>query len=89
MLHQNESKFQTWRALALFESGAECLLFVGRSTTHVRAGVAGAWAEVLDAEERAAVRKIVLQCWQGAADQGRWMTKSEMPLPRPNMASAA
>jgi hypothetical protein len=81
MFYQTESRPQTWRALAVFEGGAECLLFVGRSTTHVRAGYPTAFAEVLDADERARVRRIDLQCWQGAADQGRWLTKAALVVP--------
>ena len=81
MLHQSEAKFQGWRALAEFADGGECLLYVGRSTTHVRAGYAAAFTEMLDAGERARVSKIALQCWQGAADQGFWLTKSALPVP--------
>ncbi len=81
MLHQTESKFQTWRALAVFEDGAECLLFVGRSTTHVRAAYAVACAEVLDEEEHARVREVKLQSWRGAADQGRWVLMGTLPVP--------
>jgi len=81
MLYHTESKFQGWRALAVFDDGSECLLYVGRSTTQVRTGYVAAWAELLDDEERGRVRRIVLQCWQGAADQGRWIAKSNLPLP--------
>jgi hypothetical protein len=81
MIYHTETKFQGWRALAIFEDGGECLLYVGRSTTQVRTGYVSAWAELLDAEERARVLRIVLECWQGAADQGRWIAKGDLPLP--------
>jgi hypothetical protein len=81
MFYQTESKLQGWRAVAVYEGGGECLLFVGRSTTHVRAGYVTAFAEVLDAEERARVRRIALESWQGAADQGRWVAKAALAVP--------
>jgi hypothetical protein len=81
VLYQTESKLQGWRAVAVFEGGAEYLLFVGRSTTHVRAGYAAAFAEVLDADERARVRRVALECWQGAADQGRWVARAALAVP--------
>jgi hypothetical protein len=81
MFHQTEAKFQTWRALAVFADGSECLLFVGRSTTHVRAGYAAACAELLDEEEHARLARIKLQCWEGAADRGHWILMGELPVP--------
>jgi hypothetical protein len=89
MFHQTETKFQGWRALVVFEDGSDFPLFVGRSTTQVRAGYAAAYAELLDAEEQARVRRIALQCWQGAADQGRWLTKSDLNLPVVRQTAAA
>ena len=88
MFHRSEAKFQGWRALAVFDDGREGLLYVGRSTTQVRAGYAAAYAEVLDAEERARVSRITLQRWQGAADQGGWVTKAALPVPTPNPANS-
>ena len=79
--HHTESKFQGWRALAVFEDGPDFLLYVGRSTTQVRAGYAAACAELLDDDEHARLRRVVLQCWQGAADQGHWVAKGDLPLP--------
>ena len=32
-VYQTEAKLQSWRALAIFEDGSECLIFLGRSTT--------------------------------------------------------
>jgi hypothetical protein len=88
--YQTETKFQGWRALAVFDDGTKCLLFVGRSTIHVRTGYADAYAELLDDEERTRVLRIDLQCWGGAADQGRWLTKADLPLPqRRELAKAA
>lgn len=81
MFHYTEAKPQTWRALAIFEDGSECLLCLGRSTTQVRDTYAGAFAQVLPDEERSLVRRIALQCWQGAPDQGHWLTKAALALP--------
>jgi hypothetical protein len=88
VFHQTESKFQTWRALAVFTDGAECLLFVGRSAPHVRAGYPAACAELLDDEERARLRGVKLQCWEGAADQGRWVLMATLAVPARRPAPA-
>ena len=81
MFHPTEAKFQGWRAVAVFADGGEALLYLGRSTTQVRGGYLAAYAEVLEGDERARVSRIALQCWQGAADQGRWVTKATLPVP--------
>ena len=81
MFHATEAKPQTWRALAVFADCSERLLYLGRSTTQVRAGYAGAYEEVLDEDEKSQVCSISLQCWQGAPDQGRWVPKTTLALP--------
>jgi hypothetical protein len=81
MVIRTESKPQGWRALVVFEDGSECLLYVGRSTTHVKNGYKTAYTEVLTEEERDQVRSISLQCWEGAPDRGRWLPKSTLPIP--------
>jgi hypothetical protein len=81
MVYRTESKLQGWRALAIFEDGNECLIYLGRSTTQVRNGYAAAYEEVLTDEERAQVRSISLQCWQGAPDEGKWIAKTTLRIP--------
>jgi len=81
MFYRTEAKLQGWRALAVFEDGNECLICLGRSTTQVRATYAAAFLEILDEEERAQVRSIALQCWQGAPDEGKWLTKNTLNIP--------
>lgn len=81
MFYHTESKPQGWRALAVFENGSEFLIFVGRSTTQIRAGYKEAFMELLDEEERAQVHKISLQCWDGAPDRGRWVSKGVLTIP--------
>lgn len=80
MIYQTESKFQCWRAVAVSHDG-EALLHLGRSSDQVRSGYPAAFAELLDSDERASARQIVLQCWAGVADQGRWATKAVLPIP--------
>jgi hypothetical protein len=80
-VYQSETKLQSWRALAVFEDGAECLIFLGRSTTQVRGGYATAFTEILEPDERARVQTIALQCWDGAPDEGRWVTKTTLNIP--------
>jgi hypothetical protein len=81
MIYRTEAKLQGWRALAIFEDGNECLICLGRSTTQVRASYGIAFMEILDEEERAQVRSIALQCWQGAPDEGKWLTKNTLTIP--------
>jgi hypothetical protein len=81
MFYQTEAKPQGWRAVAVFEDRSERLLYLGRSSTQVRAGFAQAFFEVLDDEERDQVRSIVLQRWHGAPDAGRWMHQTNLTIP--------
>jgi hypothetical protein len=81
MHYQTEAKPQGWRAMAVFDDRADCLLFLGRSSTQVRGGLNQAFFEVLDDEEREHVRSISLQRWHGAADAGRWLHQSNLNIP--------
>ncbi len=88
MIYRTEAKLQGWRALAVFEDGRECLICLGRSTTQVRASYGTAFMEILDEEERAQIRSIALQCWQGAPDEGKWLTKNTLNIPTRKTVSA-
>ena len=81
MNYQAESKFQCWRAIAVFNDG-EALLHLGRSSDQVRGGYASAFVDLHDADARTAVQQIALQCWAGVADQGHWATKAVLPIPK-------
>jgi hypothetical protein len=83
MLVTVESKAQLWRAVAVFDDRPDALLFVGRSSTHVRQEYAEAFAEVLDEEEREHVTSVQLQQWNGAPDAGRWVLKNVLKVPVP------
>jgi hypothetical protein len=83
MLVTVESKAQLWRAVAVFDDRPDALLFVGRSSTHVRQEYAEAFAEVLDEEEREHVTSVQLQQWNGAPDAGRWVLKNVLKVPAP------
>jgi hypothetical protein len=89
MIYRTEAKLQGWRALAVFEDGGECLICLGRSTTQVRGSYANAFLDLLDEEERAQVRSISLQCWQGAPDEGKWLTKNTLNIPTRKTTPAA
>jgi hypothetical protein len=81
MFYQTEAKPQGWRAVAVFEDRPDRLIYLGRSSTQVRAGVATAFFEVLDEEERDNVRSIRLERWHGAPDAGRWMQQTTLNIP--------
>jgi len=81
MFYPTEAKPQGWRAIAVFDDRGDRLLFVGRSSTQVRAGFATAFSEVLDEEEREHVRSISLQRWHGAPDAGRWVHQTNLAVP--------
>lgn len=86
MIYQTESKPQNWRAVAAFNDERNpALLYLGRSSTQVRAGYVEAFMEVLEEEERAAVQTIELQHWHGAPDDGRWIQQTTLKIPAPNM----
>ena len=51
MFYQTEAKPQGWRAVAVFDDRTDRLLYLGRSSTQVRANFTQAFFEVLDDEE--------------------------------------
>jgi hypothetical protein len=81
MFYQTESKPQCWRAVAVFDDRPDQLIFLGRSSTQVRAGFGSAYFDLLDDEEREHVRAIALQRWHGAPDSGRWMHQTNLNIP--------
>ena len=81
MIYQTEAKPQGWRAMAIFDDRGDRLIYLGRSSTQVRAGFVTAYFEVLDDEERGHVRSIALQRWHGAPDAGRWMHQTNLAVP--------
>lgn len=83
MLIQTESKAQGWRAVAVFDDRPDALIFVGRSSTHVRQEYVEAFNELLDDEEREHTTSIQLQQWSGAPDAGRWVLKNTLKVPAP------
>lgn len=83
MLFQTESKAQGWRAVAVFDDRGDALIFVGRSSTHIRQEYVEAFLEYLDDEEREHVTGIQLQQWSGAPDAGRWVHKANLKVPTP------
>ena len=82
MFYQTEAKPQGWRAVAVFDDRPDRLLYLGRSSTQVRAGFIQAFVEVLDEEEREHVQSISLQRWHGAPDSGRWIHQTNLALPQ-------
>jgi hypothetical protein len=81
MFYQTESKPQGWRAMAVFEDRSDRLIYLGRSSTQVRAGFSTAFFEVLDEEERDQVRTVRLERWHGAPDAGRWLQQTTLNIP--------
>jgi hypothetical protein len=81
MFYHTEAKPQGWRAMAVFDDRGDRLIYLGRSSTQVRAGFVQAFFEVLDDEERDHVRSIALQRWHGAPDAGRWLLQTNLAIP--------
>jgi hypothetical protein len=81
MLYQTEAKAQGWRAIAVFDDRPDRLIYLGRSSTQVRANFAQAYFELFDDEERDHVRSISLQRWHGAPDAGRWQHQTNLTVP--------
>jgi hypothetical protein len=89
MLFTAEAKAQGWRAVAVFDDGrSEGLIFVGRSSTHVRQEYAAAFLELYDEEDRAHVVAIELQQWVGAPDAGYWTKKNTLKIPMPSKTAS-
>ena len=89
MLYQTESKPQGWRAVAVFDDRPDRLIYLGRSSTQVRAGFVGAYLELFDDEERDHVQSIRLERWHGAPDAGRWLHQTNLKVPVPTAARLA
>ena len=89
MNYQTESKPQLWRCVAVFEDRPDQLIYLNRSNTQVRAGYRSAYMELLDDEERAHVRALSLQRWQGAPDSGRWIHQANLIVPNHERAVPA
>ena len=80
-MYYTEAKPQGWRAVAVFDDRSERLIYLGRSSTQVRAGFIEAFQELLDDEERDRVTAVSLQRWNGAPDAGRWVHQSNLNIP--------
>lgn len=89
MLVTTEEKAQLWRAVAVLKGRGECLLYVGRSGTAVRAAYLEAFEDGLDDEEKSLVTAINLEQWQGAPDAGKWQHKNDLRLPKPDKVLVA
>jgi hypothetical protein len=76
-----EAKPQCWRAVAIFEDGREALIYLGLSSQKIREGYGQAYFEVLDDEERAMIKTISLQRWNGAPDAGKWSQTTTLTMP--------
>ena len=76
-----EAKPQCWRAVAMFEDGREALLYLGMSSQKIRAGYSSAYFDVLEVDERAMIKAISLQRWNGAPDAGKWAQTTTLNIP--------
>ena len=81
MNYQTEAKPQCWRAVAVFDDRPEMLLYLNRYSPQVRAGYREAFMDLLEEDERAHVKSVSMQRWQGAPDSGRWVHQSDLPVP--------
>ncbi|MCE9567368.1 MAG: hypothetical protein K8U57_35660 [Planctomycetes bacterium] len=89
MLVTTESKAQNWRAVVVFDDRPDALIFVGRSSTHVRQEYIDSFMELLDDEERSHSSAIQMQQWSGSPDAGRWVFKTDLKVPSPTAARIA
>ena len=81
MNYPTEAKPQCWRAVAMFEDGREALLFLGMSSQKIRDGYGAAYFDVLEEDERAMIKTISLQRWNGAPDAGKWSQTTTLNIP--------
>jgi hypothetical protein len=80
-VYYTEAKPQSWRAVAVFDDRGERLIYLGRSSTQVRAGYTDAFLKLFDEEEFEHVTTISLQRWNGAPDAGRWQQQTTLNIP--------
>lgn len=80
-MYYTEAKPQCWRAVAILEDRGERLIYLGRSSTQVRAGFLAAYLELFDDEERDRVVQVALQRWNGAPDAGQWVHQAQLTIP--------
>lgn len=72
--------FQSWRAVAVCGFHMEVVVFVGKSSTHVRQEYCERFAE-LQAESDVLFPEIHLQEWQGEPYAGKWVVRAQLKLP--------
>lgn len=76
-----ESKFSNWRVIAISQNGKEHLIFTGQSYTHVTEAFPEAYEDILDADEKATIKAVTVQRWNGSADRGSWVNKKSLAIP--------
>ncbi|VTR95121.1 unnamed protein product [Gemmata massiliana] len=89
MIVTTESKAQNCRVMVAFDDRHDALIFVGRSSTHVRQEYIDSFMELLDEEERGHATTIQMQQWSGSPDAGRWVHKTDLKLPAPALVRVA
>jgi hypothetical protein len=85
---QLEPMMQRWRALARFYDGSESLIILGASITQVRNHYAKAFLDPELFKPTARCVEIVAEQWRGAADRGRWVKQTVLPIPRATVEAA-
>jgi len=77
-----ETKFQTWRAVAVAEGGVEHLLTLGTSSDQVKKNYSVPFFDLLTRDEQASIKRILLEKWYGVADCGKWVKQDFLSLPK-------
>lgn len=76
-----ETRYSNWRVVAIDVDDKEHLIFVGQSYTHVTEAYPDAFENLLESEEKAKVKGVVVQRWNGSADRGSWVNKKSLAIP--------
>ena len=76
-----ESKFQRFRALAIYKNGTECLLCLGHTVKVVQDSYDTPFFEQLTETEQANISEIHLQKWTGISCKGNWTKQMDLEIP--------
>ncbi len=76
-----EKKFSDWRVVATDADGKEHVIFIGQSFTAVTQAFPNAFKDLLEEEDKAKIKEVMVQKWYGTASKGTWADRKLLPIP--------
>lgn len=81
MINEPVAKFSNWRVIAKDVYGNEHLIFTGQSYSHVTESFGESFKELLEPDEKAKIKEVVVQRWNGLPNRGTWVNKKSLAIP--------